>query len=145
MKNQCLMLTKTYHNSLQAAGFIQQTPLVNLLRTLPAPSLAQQLTSLYSSLARLAPYFPQRPQAKWEPCSHMTTRLTTLELVLGMSVFPIRQELPEAAANTSLMALLKQGLKSKQRSYYCERFSGRHSKLSNPVCNHFLLKGLGVT
>lgn len=69
-ENQCLMLTKTYQNSLQAAGFIQQTPLVNLLGTFwLAPSLAQQPTSLYSSLSCLAPYFPQPLQAKWEPVS----------------------------------------------------------------------------
>lgn len=138
---------KTYHNSLQAAGFIQQTPLVNLLRTLlwPVPSLAQQPTSLYSSLFCLAAYFPQPLQAKWEACSRMTTCLTTLESVLCMSVFPIRQERPEAAANTPLILLLKHGLKSKQGSYHCESFSGRNSKPSNPIWSYFLLKGLSVT
>lgn len=141
-ENQCVMLTKPTTIACKLLVSFNKHPQWTFLEL-----CFDQLPLLLSNLLPCtAPYFPQPLQAKWEACNRMTTTgLATLESVLCMSVFSIRQELPEVAANTSLIRLLKHELTSKQGSYHCESFSGRNSKLSNPIWNYFLLKGLGVT
>lgn len=128
-----------------SSGFICQTFYVarrwqmNFLGTLLWSDLLLTQT-LHSSLTPQPQYQIETSAAPWLPCP------TALELVLCMSVSPMRQELLEAepAVNACLILLLTFRSKPKQVSQHSERFSGCDTKPSHSILDHFLLKVLNV-
>lgn len=113
---------------------------MNFLGTLLWSDLSLTQT-LHSSLSPQPQYQIETSAAPWLP------RPTALELVICMSVSPMRQELLEAepAANTCLILLLIFRSKPKQVSQHSERFRGCDTKPSHSILDHFLLKVLNVT